>query len=54
MAMQQNETYYQEEDTIGLFDDKKSNEYDSTIVDVIEKNNALSKEVNNIKREHEI
>ena len=53
MAIQSNESNFKEEDTIGLFDDRNPNEYDSTIVDLMEKNTTLKEELKNLKREHE-
>ena len=32
----------------------KSSEYDEAIIDIMEKNNALNKNVRNLRREHEI
>ena len=54
MAMQSNECNFKEEDTTRLFDNRNPNECDVAIVDMMEKNNSLSKEVTNLKREHEI
>ena len=54
MAIQLNDTHYQEEDTTRLFDEQNSSEYDANIVYILEKNSALSEEVKNLKRKHEI
>ena len=45
MAIQHNDTQYQEEETTRLFEDGNSREFDATIVDLMEKNNALIEEV---------
>ena len=52
--IQQHDTHHEEIDTIGLFDDEKSKEFDEVVVDLMEKNNALNEEVRNLKREQEI
>lgn len=49
IVIQQNDTQYQEDDTIGLFEDGNSSEFDVGIADLMEKNNALTKEVKNIE-----
>ena len=54
MAIQQNDTLYQEVDTQGLLDDGSSSESDATITDLLEKNNIMNEEVRGLKREHEI
>ena len=43
----ENDTHYQEEETTKLF--LNSSEFDATIVDLMEKNGALTEEVRNIK-----
>ena len=48
MAKQSNESNFKEEDTIGLFDNRNPSEYDTTIVDLMEKNNNLKEEVINL------
>ena len=53
IAIQQNDTQYQEEDTIGLFKEKNSSECKASIVDLMGRNNTLNEEVRNLKREHE-
>ena len=53
VAIQQNDTQYQEVDTTGFFEDKKSKEFVATITDLMEKNNALNEEVKKLKREQE-
>ena len=54
MAIQQNDTQYQEVDTTRLFDERNFSEYDVAIANLMEKNGALSEEARNLKREHEI
>ena len=52
IAIEENDTHYQEEDTIELFVDGNSSEFDAA--DLMEKNGALTEEVRNLKIEQEI
>ena len=54
MAIQSNESNFEEEDTTRLFDNGNPSECDVTIIDLMEKNNTLIEEVTNLKGEHEI
>ena len=51
LAIQQNDTHYQEEHTSGLFEDRNLEEFDVVIIDLMEKNGALNKEIGNLKIE---
>lgn len=53
MAIQQNETQYHEEDTRGLFDNGNYTKSEKAITDLLEKNNILSEDIINLKREWE-
>lgn len=54
IAIQQNDSQYQEEDTTELFDNGNSIESDKAIKEILEKNNILSDDIINLKREQEI
>ena len=54
ISIQKNDTQYEELDTGGLFDEGNPSEYDGTIAYMMEKNNALTEEIRNLKREREI
>ena len=49
LAIEKNDTHYQEEDATDLFEEGSSSEFDVLVVDMMEKNGALTKEVKNIK-----
>lgn len=51
LAIQQNDTLYQEEDTTGFFEENDSKEFDAAIANLMEKNGALNEEVRNLERE---
>lgn len=52
--IEDNDTQYQEIDTTELFVDGNTNEFDATILDMMEKNGTLTQELKNIKREQEV
>ena len=54
LAIQQNDTHYQEEGTTGLFKNGNSSELDAVVVNMMEKNNSLIEEVRNLKIEQEV
>ena len=54
IAIDKNDTHYQEKDIIELFANGKSSEFDAIVVDMMEKNGALTKEVKNLKIEQEV
>ena len=54
IVIQQSESQYKEEDTIGLFDTSNFAENDKVIKELLEKNTILNNEVRTLKREHEI
>ena len=43
------DTHYQEKDTIELFIDRNSSEFDAVVADLMENNGAVTKEVRNLK-----
>ena len=54
IAIEENDTHYQEIDTTELFADGNTSEFDAIAIDQMEKNGTLTKEVKNIKREQEV
>ena len=54
IAIEENDTHYQEIDTTKLFAEGKLSEFDTTVADLMEKNGALTEEVRNIKIEQEV
>ena len=53
ISIAENDTQYREIDTTKLFSNDDSNEFDATIVDLIEKNRVQAKEIRNLKLEQE-
>ena len=53
ISIEENDTPYKEIDTTKLFSNGDSNEFDATIVDLMEKNRAQAKEIRNLKLEQE-
>ena len=53
LAIEKNDTHYQEEDATDLFEEGSSSEFDVSVVDMMEKNGALTKEVKNLKIKQE-
>ena len=49
IAIEENDTHYQEEDTNELFADGNSSEFHVAVTDLMEKNGSLTKEVRNLK-----
>ena len=54
IAIEENDTQYQEIDTTEFFIDGNTSEFDVVVADLMEKNGTLTEEVRNIKREKEI
>ena len=54
IAIEENDTHQQEEDTIELFVDGNSSELNATAANLIEKNGSLTKEVRNLNIEKEV
>ena len=54
IAIEKNDTHYQEEDTTELFANGNSSDFYATITNLIEKKDALIEEVKNIKIEQEV
>ena len=52
--IEENGTQYQEIDTTELFAHGNTNNFDATVVDLMEKNGTLTKEVRNLKIEQEV
>ena len=53
IAIEENDTHYQEIDTTKLFENGNSNEFDATVVDLMEKNRTIAEEIKNLKIEQE-
>lgn len=53
MDIQQNDTLNKEIDTKGLLDSRKVGDNDTTIAELLEKNNILRREVKGLKRKQE-
>ena len=53
IAIAENDTQYKEIDTTQIFTNGYSKEFDATIVDLIEKNEAQEKEIRTLKLEQE-
>ena len=51
IAIEENDTHYQEIDTTKLFVDGNSSEFDATVAYLMEKNGSLTEEVINLKIE---
>ena len=54
IAIEENDTHYQEIDTTRLFVDGNKHEFYAIVVDLMEKNGVLTEEVINIKIEQEV
>ena len=54
IAIEENDTQYQEIEKTLLFADGNTNEFDAVVIYLMEKNGALAKEVRNIKRKHQM
>ena len=54
IAIEENDTQQQEINTIELFVDENTNEFDAIVTDLMEKNGTLTEEVKNLKREQEV
>lgn len=53
IAIEENDTQYQEIDIAKLFLDGNTSEFDTTVADLMEKNATLAEEVRNLKIEKE-
>ena len=53
IAIEENDTHYQEINTTKLFVDENTSEFDATVVDLMEENRTLPEEIRNIKIEKE-
>ena len=53
IAIEENDTHYQEIDTTKLFADGNSNEFDAAVADLMEKNKIQAEEIRNLKLEKE-
>ena len=53
ISIEENDTQYREMDTTKLFANGDSNEFNTTVVDLMEKNRAQAEEIRNLKLEQE-
>ena len=53
MAIEENDTHYQEIDTNKLFVDGNTIKFDAAVANLMKKNETLTEEVRNLKREQE-
>ena len=51
IAIEENDTHYEEKETTKLFENGDSSEFDATVAYLMERNGALTKEVRNLKIE---
>ena len=54
ISIKENDTQYQEIDTTEFFADGNKSKFDATVVDLMENNGILTKEVRNLKKEQEV
>ena len=54
IEVQQNDTQYKKEKIEDICDEVRSNKIDTTMVDLLEKNNIMNEEVSALKRKHKI